>query len=89
MASAAGVRVPARVVFDPGFFSSARIASFALEGRHRDPRFPDLPPAASTAANAFNASMLTCGKPRLMPEQYLSSNIQFGNSRARSGRSSV
>jgi hypothetical protein len=33
--------------------------------------------------------MLTCGGPRLIPAQYFSSNIQFGNSRAKSGRSSV
>ena len=88
-ASAAEVRVPARVVFDPGSFSSARIASFASEGRHRDPHCRDLPPVASMVANAFNASMLTSGEQRLMPAQYLSSNIQIGSSRARSGRSSV
>jgi hypothetical protein len=60
-----------------------------LEGRDLEPRFADLLLAASTAASVFSASMLTWGEPRLMPAQYRSSNIQFGNSRARSDRSSV
>ncbi len=63
-----GVRDPARAAIGFGSSSCARIASFVSEGRDREPRFGDFPPAM-TAASSFRASMLTCGGPRLMPAQ--------------------
>jgi hypothetical protein len=68
-ASGSGVRDRARAAFGPDFFSCARIASFVSKGRNRELRLPDLPLSANMAASLFNASMLTCGGPRLMPAQ--------------------
>jgi hypothetical protein len=48
---------------------SAKIASVVSEGRDRELRFGDLPPAAGATASSFRASMLTCGGPRLILEQ--------------------